>query len=346
MNSKKIGIFIKRLREERNISQQELANLISIDRSNISRWENGNSVPTLETMGSICKLFNIELAELIAGERRTYQNEQCHNDVITEYIKQTENKFKIKFIFSLVIIFIIMFLLLLYYFSWNFNSIEIYKFVGKSINYEITDGIMIINKETIYFKIGSIGDKSYDIKLIYTKDKKSTLLYDGNSNSVISDFSGYNSNFFMSHISDCLSNLSIILNDEEINLEFERQYRNNKIVLSKKTKIVSDNSLVEINNKIPNGVLNNFDCDGESCKLTKKNYDIFYNISARQFYILTKNDENILYDVDKNEFNYTNPDMSYIVIDNILKCNSTNCDNYEFSYTKYFINLIKDYLDF
>lgn len=74
MNSKKIGIFIKRLREERNISQQELANLISIDRSNISRWENGNSVPTLETMGSICKLFNIELAELINQMRIVSSN--------------------------------------------------------------------------------------------------------------------------------------------------------------------------------------------------------------------------------------------------------------------------------
>lgn len=46
MNLENIGNYLKKLRSEKGITQQELADLIHISRESISKWERGNSLPT------------------------------------------------------------------------------------------------------------------------------------------------------------------------------------------------------------------------------------------------------------------------------------------------------------
>ncbi len=63
--SKILGNRIRKLREERNISQQTLAEMCNIEKSNMARIEAGRTNPTLLTMYKISSALKISLAELV-----------------------------------------------------------------------------------------------------------------------------------------------------------------------------------------------------------------------------------------------------------------------------------------
>ena len=69
MNMQKIGNFILQLRQEKNLSQSDLANLIPVTRQAVSRWEKGQSIPDSSTLFIISKIFDVSINELLNGER-------------------------------------------------------------------------------------------------------------------------------------------------------------------------------------------------------------------------------------------------------------------------------------
>ena len=68
MNQEKIGKFISKLRKEKNLTQEELAEKLSVSSKSISRWENGKCMPDLSLLIPISKEFGITVNELISGE--------------------------------------------------------------------------------------------------------------------------------------------------------------------------------------------------------------------------------------------------------------------------------------
>ena len=69
MNQEKIGKFIAELRKEKNMTQQELANKISVTDRAISNWENGRRLPDYSLLKDLSKELNISINELLSGER-------------------------------------------------------------------------------------------------------------------------------------------------------------------------------------------------------------------------------------------------------------------------------------
>lgn len=59
------GKVIKQLREERGLSQQELADYAELDRSYISDMERGRYNPTLQTVYKLAEIFKIKPNEII-----------------------------------------------------------------------------------------------------------------------------------------------------------------------------------------------------------------------------------------------------------------------------------------
>jgi len=59
-----IGKRIRQLREEKNISQIELASLCNFEKSNMSRLEAGNTNPTAYTLYKIAQNLNVPLSEI------------------------------------------------------------------------------------------------------------------------------------------------------------------------------------------------------------------------------------------------------------------------------------------
>ena len=64
----KIADKIKQLRQQNNFTQEELAKKLMVSRQAISKWETGNSLPDIENLLNISKLFEISLDELIKND--------------------------------------------------------------------------------------------------------------------------------------------------------------------------------------------------------------------------------------------------------------------------------------
>ncbi len=62
------GEIIKKLRTDKGITQDELAEKIYVTRTAISKWESGRGFPNIESLKAISKYFSVSLDELLSGE--------------------------------------------------------------------------------------------------------------------------------------------------------------------------------------------------------------------------------------------------------------------------------------
>ena len=68
MNTQKLGSFLKQLRKENNMTQEQLGERIGVTNKTISRWETGNYMPPVESLVLLSDLYGISINELLAGE--------------------------------------------------------------------------------------------------------------------------------------------------------------------------------------------------------------------------------------------------------------------------------------
>ena len=64
-------IFCKRLKElrkENNLTTNSLGKILNVSNSTITRWENGNILPSIEHLYNIAKYFNVSADFLIGLE--------------------------------------------------------------------------------------------------------------------------------------------------------------------------------------------------------------------------------------------------------------------------------------
>lgn len=66
----KISKTIKRLRNEKGITQEELANMLFISRQSVSSWENDRTQPDIEMLDKLTAVFDVSIEELIYGKKR------------------------------------------------------------------------------------------------------------------------------------------------------------------------------------------------------------------------------------------------------------------------------------
>ena len=64
-DAKKLGENLKKLRIKKDISQIELARMLSVDRSFVSNIENGKNNPTLSTITSLAQALGVSTDELL-----------------------------------------------------------------------------------------------------------------------------------------------------------------------------------------------------------------------------------------------------------------------------------------
>lgn len=64
----KIGQNILRLRRERKIRQEELADFVGVTKASVSKWENGQTMPDIALLPLLASFFDISIDELIGYE--------------------------------------------------------------------------------------------------------------------------------------------------------------------------------------------------------------------------------------------------------------------------------------
>ena len=81
MDQKKIGAFLKQLRNEKNLTQEELSEKFYVSTKTISRWETGSNLPDLSMLIELADFYEVDIRELIDGERHPNTQNNDNDDI-------------------------------------------------------------------------------------------------------------------------------------------------------------------------------------------------------------------------------------------------------------------------
>lgn len=71
MDQKKTGQFLKTLRNEKGITQEQLAKHFNVTNRSVSRWETGSNLPDISLLVEIADFYDVDVREIIDGERKS-----------------------------------------------------------------------------------------------------------------------------------------------------------------------------------------------------------------------------------------------------------------------------------
>lgn len=71
MEQQKIGSFLKELRKEKNLTQEELAEKLNVSGRTVSRWETGSNMPDISMLVELAEFYDVSIPEIINGERES-----------------------------------------------------------------------------------------------------------------------------------------------------------------------------------------------------------------------------------------------------------------------------------
>ena len=130
MNQQKIGIFLKELRKEKQITQEQLAEYLNVSNRRVSRWETGNNLPDLDILIQLSKYYDVQLIEILEGEK---MKEEKHLETTVQKVAEYGNEEKLKltrlmnFFFILGVVSNLIYLILT---MLNYTSIELYNHIA------------------------------------------------------------------------------------------------------------------------------------------------------------------------------------------------------------------------
>ncbi len=160
---------IYNIRKERNITQKELADLIGVSDRTISKWENGSTVPDLETIKKLCNELGISPDSIVKSEKNYKDRLQDFKRMVGKFLN-----YILKNIF--LIGFIVVFILLLAYFINNYNTIRIYNLTYESKNITFKDGYFFKTKVLNIITINNIKLEKINYEPTSTKIELYTYL--------------------------------------------------------------------------------------------------------------------------------------------------------------------------
>ncbi len=92
MDQKKIGGFLKELRKEKGVTQEKLAEQFNVSSRTVSRWENGNNMPDLDILIEISDYYEVDLREILNGERKSENMDKENKDMILKAVDYTNTE--------------------------------------------------------------------------------------------------------------------------------------------------------------------------------------------------------------------------------------------------------------
>lgn len=72
------GAVIKRLRENKKMTQEELANRLCVSSKAVSKWETGNGFPDISLLEPLSNALDISVIELLSGENISNHNQSAN----------------------------------------------------------------------------------------------------------------------------------------------------------------------------------------------------------------------------------------------------------------------------
>ncbi len=91
----KTGSFILEMRKNKGLTQKQLADMVGVSDKAVSRWETGKGLPDTSIMPELCKALDINVNELLSGERL---NAEAYSgkaeEIMVNLVKDVQNNSK------------------------------------------------------------------------------------------------------------------------------------------------------------------------------------------------------------------------------------------------------------
>ena len=153
-----LGKFLAKLRQEKGITQEKLAEILNIDKRKISRWETGSSMPEFDMLIKLSEILDISLYELSICQKIEDKNLIEKMKIKFKSLKDYKHYSIKKRIVTFIAIIFGLFLGLSAIFSIsNYRKIAIYKIYSEDDIYQIK-GYIFQTPKLQFFNIGSISD--------------------------------------------------------------------------------------------------------------------------------------------------------------------------------------------
>lgn len=104
MNQQQIGAFIAKVRKEKGITQEKLAEALGVSQKSISRWENGKTMPDLSLYEPLCQLLEVQVSELLYGKRMTIEEKAEVGETTAKRLMVTKSQLELFAIFTELLI--------------------------------------------------------------------------------------------------------------------------------------------------------------------------------------------------------------------------------------------------
>ena len=92
MDQIKIGAFLKTLRKEKNLTQEQAAEQLGVSNRTVSRWETGTNMPDISLLVEIAELYGVSIPELIDGERKSENMNEEVKEVVSKMSDYAETE--------------------------------------------------------------------------------------------------------------------------------------------------------------------------------------------------------------------------------------------------------------
>lgn len=158
MNQDKIANFIKKIRTENKLTQQEFADKYGVTYQAVSKWENAKNLPDISILKEICNDYNVDLNELLD-------------------VNNTKDSNKRKYIILVIVIFIVLLSVFLFFYLKKDNDFNFKKITATCDNFTLYGTIAYNNNKTSLY-ISNISHCE-DNNIVYKNIKCS--LYENNN---------------------------------------------------------------------------------------------------------------------------------------------------------------------
>lgn len=165
MTENSFGKTLAKLRKERKLTQQELADLLHVTNKTISKWETNTTAPDIDTLKRISQVLNVPVDVLLGNSKLTIPGNNKHK--IT--------KKKIVLILSLLLVSIF----LIYYLASNFTlNTKSYSLISGDDRFEIVGNISTKGNNSYYLSIIMKGINVRDFDGIVINNAEYSLIID------------------------------------------------------------------------------------------------------------------------------------------------------------------------
>lgn len=352
MDDEKRGKFLCDLRKEKNMTQQQLGEIIHYTDKAISKWERGLSFPNNPvTLEQLAEIFDVTVEELLYGERKNRNNALAISKAILKELKNRYHRYR-KSVIAIVIFFLIIIIatLMFIYFVFIKEQIVSYYFYAENDNFTVANSSLLITNRVNIMNFNEVdinGDKEIDnIRLYYYEDDNVVNIFNGkNDNYYIEELYGYDELKLDKLIKHDVY-LEIVYDEEiyTLKVKFVRKYINDTVLPRKVSEISGDEETNELSEFEKFLVKEGFTRSGDSYtkEINNAQFNIF-NFDKFSIFISNGNtletvngnfyDELLLYEKKLNEESTITKNIK-IKGNNSCTKNCKNLDDY-ISYINY-----------